>query len=189
MISIDGVEVFRDSISSLRQKWEKTSFELEKLQTNSECVEQEEEEMRGDKEEMKMGEIKEEEVKEMEREVRTKEEDEKDGAAPALVAEPPVRGRRPFHWDPNWNQRQQQQNSTEPEEQEQDEVQPQPDNETAPDNALVSSSSSSRPRVAILREEGSNGDREMAAAFKMAGFRVFDVTMTDIISGRVTLDR
>ena len=76
VISIDGVEVFRDSISSLRQKWEKTSFELEKLQTNPECVEQEEEEMRGDKEEMKMGEIKEEEVKEMEGEVRTKEEDE-----------------------------------------------------------------------------------------------------------------
>ena len=188
MISIDGVEVFRDSISSLRQKWEKTSFELEKLQTNSECVEQEEEEMRGDKEEMKMGEIKEEEVKEMEREVRTKEEDEKGGAAPALVAEPPVRGRRPFHWDPKWNQcRQQQQNSTESEKQ--DEVRPQPDNETAPDIALASSSSSSCPRVAILREEGSNGDREMAAAFKMAGFRVFDVTMTDIISGRVTLDR
>jgi phosphoribosylformylglycinamidine synthase len=31
--------------------------------------------------------------------------------------------------------------------------------------------------VAILRDEGSNGDREMAAAFYMAGFRVHDVTM------------
>ncbi|TKR67134.1 hypothetical protein L596_023335 [Steinernema carpocapsae] len=36
-------------------------------------------------------------------------------------------------------------------------------------------------KVAILREEGSNGDREMAAAFMLAGFETFDVTMTDIM--------
>ena len=40
-----------------------------------------------------------------------------------------------------------------------------------------------------MREEGSNGDREMAAAFKMAGFRVFDVTMTDLTSGHVALNQ
>ncbi|PAV77155.1 hypothetical protein WR25_17366 [Diploscapter pachys] len=39
------------------------------------------------------------------------------------------------------------------------------------------------PKVAILREEGSNGDREMAAVFRMAGFNVFDVTMTDLLGG------
>lgn len=39
------------------------------------------------------------------------------------------------------------------------------------------------PKVAILREEGSNGDREMAAVFRMAGFDVFDVTMTDLLGG------
>ena len=33
------------------------------------------------------------------------------------------------------------------------------------------------PRVAILREEGSNGDREMAAAFTLAGFECWDVNM------------
>jgi len=44
-----------------------------------------------------------------------------------------------------------------------------------------------KPKVAILREEGSNGEREMAAAFYLAGFEPYDVTMTDIISGRVTL--
>lgn len=43
------------------------------------------------------------------------------------------------------------------------------------------------PRVAIIREEGSNGDREMASAFTLAGFQTFDVTMTDILSGH-TLD-
>ncbi|KAI1717176.1 cobB/CobQ-like glutamine amidotransferase domain-containing protein [Ditylenchus destructor] len=37
------------------------------------------------------------------------------------------------------------------------------------------------PRVAILREEGSNGDREMAAAFMMAGFQAFDLTMEDLL--------
>uniref|UniRef100_A0A672UUP5 Phosphoribosylformylglycinamidine synthase n=1 Tax=Strigops habroptila TaxID=2489341 RepID=A0A672UUP5_STRHB len=44
------------------------------------------------------------------------------------------------------------------------------------------------PRVAVLREEGSNGDREMAAAFLMAGFQVWDVTTQDLCSGSATLD-
>ncbi|CAL2037443.1 unnamed protein product [Caenorhabditis brenneri] len=42
---------------------------------------------------------------------------------------------------------------------------------------------SQAPRVAIIREEGSNGDREMASAFTLAGFQTFDVTMTDILAG------
>jgi phosphoribosylformylglycinamidine synthase len=46
-----------------------------------------------------------------------------------------------------------------------------------------------KPKVAILREEGSNGDREMTSAFYQAGFSPWDVTMTDLIRGRVTLDR
>ncbi|KJH46466.1 putative phosphoribosylformylglycinamidine synthase [Dictyocaulus viviparus] len=46
----------------------------------------------------------------------------------------------------------------------------------------------SAPRVAIIREEGSNGDREMAAAFTIAGFQAYDVTMTDLLSGH-TLDQ
>ncbi|MCX8110206.1 MAG: phosphoribosylformylglycinamidine synthase, partial [Syntrophorhabdaceae bacterium] len=46
-----------------------------------------------------------------------------------------------------------------------------------------------RHHVAILREEGSNGDREMTSAFYQAGFIPWDITMTDLISGRVSLDR
>jgi phosphoribosylformylglycinamidine synthase len=45
-----------------------------------------------------------------------------------------------------------------------------------------------KPEVAILREEGSNGDREMTSAFYQAGFRPWDITMTDLIHGRVTLE-
>ena len=45
-----------------------------------------------------------------------------------------------------------------------------------------------RPRVAILREQGVNGQIEMAAAFERAGFDSFDVHMSDIIAGRVSLD-
>jgi phosphoribosylformylglycinamidine synthase len=45
-----------------------------------------------------------------------------------------------------------------------------------------------RPRVAVIREEGSNGDREMSSAFHLAGFEVWDVMMTDLLAGRVTLD-
>lgn len=44
-----------------------------------------------------------------------------------------------------------------------------------------------RPSVAILREQGVNGQIEMAAAFDRAGFKALDVHMTDIISGRVSL--
>jgi phosphoribosylformylglycinamidine synthase len=44
-----------------------------------------------------------------------------------------------------------------------------------------------RPRVAILREQGVNGQIEMAAAFDRAGFEAVDVHMSDIIAGRVSL--
>ena len=44
-----------------------------------------------------------------------------------------------------------------------------------------------RPRVAILREQGVNGQVEMAAAFDRAGFSAADVHMSDIIAGRVSL--
>ena len=44
-----------------------------------------------------------------------------------------------------------------------------------------------RPRVAILREQGVNGQVEMAAAFDRAGFTAVDVHMSDILEGRVTL--
>ncbi|MDR6643033.1 MULTISPECIES: phosphoribosylformylglycinamidine synthase [unclassified Luteibacter] len=44
--------------------------------------------------------------------------------------------------------------------------------------------SGKRPRVAILREQGVNGQVEMAAAFDRAGFDAVDVHMTDLVSGR-----
>lgn len=44
-----------------------------------------------------------------------------------------------------------------------------------------------RPKVAILREEGCNSDREMSAAFEQAGFEVWDVTMTDLLAKRTNL--
>ncbi|HEY0665837.1 MAG TPA: phosphoribosylformylglycinamidine synthase [Gallionella sp.] len=46
----------------------------------------------------------------------------------------------------------------------------------------------SRPKIAILREQGVNGQVEMAAAFDRAGFQAVDVHMSDIISGRVKLE-
>lgn len=42
--------------------------------------------------------------------------------------------------------------------------------------------------VAVLREEGSNGDREMAAAFYMAGFKVMDVCINDLLNYQFDLD-
>ena len=43
-------------------------------------------------------------------------------------------------------------------------------------------------RAAIIREKGTNGEREMAYALYLAGFDVKDVMMTDLVSGRETLD-
>ncbi|MDX2220253.1 MAG: phosphoribosylformylglycinamidine synthase [Burkholderiales bacterium] len=44
-----------------------------------------------------------------------------------------------------------------------------------------------KPKIAILREQGVNGQLEMAAAFTWAGFEAHDVHMSDILEGRVTL--
>ncbi|MCP4977141.1 MAG: phosphoribosylformylglycinamidine synthase [Maribacter sp.] len=52
----------------------------------------------------------------------------------------------------------------------------------------LSGRSQSRPKAAILREKGSNSEREMANAMYLAGFDVKDVHMTDLISGRETLE-
>ncbi len=44
------------------------------------------------------------------------------------------------------------------------------------------------PKAAIIREKGTNGEREMAYSMYLAGFDVKDVMMTDLISGRETLE-
>ncbi|KRX81798.1 putative phosphoribosylformylglycinamidine synthase, chloroplastic/mitochondrial, partial [Trichinella sp. T6] len=46
----------------------------------------------------------------------------------------------------------------------------------------------STPCVAILREEGTTGDREMAAAFMCAGFRVWDLSMQDLFDNNISLN-
>jgi len=47
--------------------------------------------------------------------------------------------------------------------------------------------SARKHKVAIVREEGSNGDREMTSAFYAAGFEPWDVTMSDLRTGRIDL--
>jgi phosphoribosylformylglycinamidine synthase len=58
-----------------------------------------------------------------------------------------------------------------------------------PDDNIVAPmiNSGVRPRMAILREQGVNGQIEMAAAFDRAGFDAIDVHMSDIIAGRISL--
>ena len=48
---------------------------------------------------------------------------------------------------------------------------------------------SAKPKVAVLREQGVNGQVEMAAAFNLFGFSAVDVHMTDIMDGRVSLEQ
>ena len=58
---------------------------------------------------------------------------------------------------------------------------------TTQDHAAPFIATGVRPRIAILREQGVNGQYEMAAAFDRAGFSTVDVHMSDILGGRVDL--
>ncbi len=116
-IRVNGSPVLDDDVRGLRDLWEATSFQLDRLQADPDHVEQEEAGLR-------------------------------------RRASPPFA----LSFTPR---------------------------ETAP--AIVQGGE--RIPVAILREEGSNGDREMAAAFHLAGFEAWDVTMSDLAAGRVRLDR
>lgn len=62
-----------------------------------------------------------------------------------------------------------------------------PKDNILPLTTTISSAISAKPRVAILREQGVNGQSEMAFAFNVAGFSAIDVHMSDVLSGRVSL--
>ncbi len=115
-VRVGGQTVLDASMPELRNLWEETSYQLELLQANPACVEQER-------------------------------------AGLSQRTAPPFRlGFHPAPTDPR------------------------------------RAAERSRFKVAVLREEGSNGDREMASAFHLAGFETWDVTMTDLSSGSVDLD-
>jgi phosphoribosylformylglycinamidine synthase len=59
--------------------------------------------------------------------------------------------------------------------------------DAAPQVAAPNIAGASRPRIAILREQGVNGQVEMAHAFVKAGFEAVDVHMSDVIEGRISL--
>ncbi|KAL5549003.1 hypothetical protein UlMin_004234 [Ulmus minor] len=115
-LKVDGVTHLNDRTSFLRDMWEETSFQLEKLQRLASCVDQEQE------------------------------------------------GLKVRH-EPSWKL------SFTP---------------SFTDEKYMSAAS--KPKVAVIREEGSNGDREMSAAFYAAGFEPWDVTMSDLLNGSISLD-
>jgi phosphoribosylformylglycinamidine synthase len=57
--------------------------------------------------------------------------------------------------------------------------------EPAPQSLL---SAADKPKVAILRDEGSNSDREMTSAFYSAGFEPWDICMNDLLAGTISLE-
>ncbi|KAL8093477.1 putative phosphoribosylformylglycinamidine synthase, chloroplastic/mitochondrial [Apium graveolens] len=116
-LKVNGVSHLNEKTSVLRDMWEETSFQLEKLQRLASCV-----------------------------------DSEKDG----------LKNRQ----EPSWSL------SFTP---------------TATDEKYLTASS--KPKVAVIREEGSNGDREMSAAFYAAGFEPWDVTMSDLLNGAMSLDK
>ena len=115
-IAINGMSVLNDDMENLRDLWEETSYRLERLQANPQCVE---------KERLSL----------------------KQRTGPRYTL--------PFTPAP-----------------------------TAPE---ILGSQTKIP-VAIVREEGSNGDREMASAFHAAGLEPWDVTMSDLQADRIRLD-
>ncbi|XP_019752515.1 phosphoribosylformylglycinamidine synthase isoform X3 [Hippocampus comes] len=115
-VRVDGQEVLRERLPVLRALWEETSFQLERLQADELCVQQEEEGL-------------------------------------ARRTQPTFK----VTFDPS-------------------------------EIPLCKQPAAVKPRVAVLREEGSNGDREMSTSLHMAGFEVWDVTMQDLCSAAVTLE-
>lgn len=57
-----------------------------------------------------------------------------------------------------------------------------------PNVSVKNKNVSKPPKVCVLREEGTNGDREMSAALFMAGFEVWDVHMSDLVKGSVNVN-
>jgi phosphoribosylformylglycinamidine synthase len=122
IIQVNDKTVLKESMQKLRGLWEETSYQLERLQANPECAEEERRtsfDRSGPKYTLTY--------------------------APSSSDENGMRGGKLSH-------------------------------------------QSGPPKVAILREEGSNGDREMASAFHQAGFDIWDVTMTDLLSGTTRLN-
>lgn len=115
-ISYDSETILNEDMRVLRALWEETSYQLDRLQANPECIDEEKEKIFDRK-----------------------------GPDYKLTFVPEL---------------------------------------TSPDilNKAV------KPKVAIIREEGSNGDREMSAAFYQAGFEPWDIAMSDLIRGKASLD-
>ncbi len=112
-VTVDAQVALEDSVTELRSLWEETSYQLDRLQANPDCVDEEREVNRG-------------------------------RSTPAYwVSYTPA--------------------------------------------APANSATTEKPKVAILREEGSNGDREMASAFHLAGFEPWDVSTADIAAGKMSL--
>jgi len=115
-ITVNGSEVLAEPMQELRMVWEETSYQLERLQMNPECADEEKQNIY-------------------------------DRQGPSYFV-----GFTPGE---------------------------------TPEEILESTG---KPKVAILRDEGSNSDREMTSAFYAAGFEPWDVTMTDLLEERITLD-
>lgn len=110
----NGDIVVESTMTALRAVWEETSFQLDALQANPECVAAEREAVRN------------------------------------LLSDPP----RHLSFDPD-----------------------------RPPVVTASFRFRPRPKVAVLRAPGTNGDREMAAVLYLAGFEVYDLTMSDLLEG------
>ncbi|NLD14542.1 MAG: phosphoribosylformylglycinamidine synthase [Gammaproteobacteria bacterium] len=116
-ISLQGAQLYREQRSQLQRIWSETSYQIERLRDNSDCVQQEFDALL---------------------------DEQNPGLNVQLSFDPAQDISAPY-----LNQ--------------------------------------ARPQVAILREQGSNGQVELAAAFDRAGFAAVDVHTSDLISGRISL--
>lgn len=126
-ISINGKTILKDTVSNLRDIWEASSFELEKLQANPKCALQEREQLKYRRDAPKWL-VKNCDLKETADKINKTQEQ------------------------------------------------------------ILNNQLKNRPRVAVLREEGINGDREMIASLHMVGFEVIDLTIMDLLNEQFDLN-
>jgi phosphoribosylformylglycinamidine synthase len=128
-VKIDGKKMLSAEIVKLRQAWESTSFELEKLQCNINCAKKESIQFCSS--------------------AVSKDRECKQYCSDSIWE---------TFYPKNWG------------------------------NYSLKNSLTPKPRVAIIREEGSNGDREMCAAFYQAGFDCYDIMTSDMVKEDSNID-
>ena len=173
-----GEALYRSARTTLHRRWSEMTYRMQALRDNPECA-REAYDALNDEDDPGLNAVLSFSLVDY--------EDRSPGGGPPDNAQP--RDRRSDNAQPQHGNRQP--DNAQPRNRRSDSAQssnPRPDSAQSSHPRSKERRPDERPRVAILREQGVNSQREMAAAFHRAGFDSYDVHMTDLFSGRVGLD-